>query len=188
MAEPIKRLFTVSEYHSLAEAGILGEDDRVELIEGEIFQMAAIGNRHAGCVKRLNQMLSLGLGTQALVGVQDPVLLDEYSETEPDISVLRPRADYYSSSHPTPEDTFLVIEVAVTSARFDRLRKIPIYARDGVPEVWLVDLPNDRIEVYREPSSMSYRNVRLLKAGDRLSPLAFPDLVLEVGEILVRGS
>jgi Uma2 family endonuclease len=185
MAEPIKRLFTVSEYHSLAEAGILTEDDRVELIEGEIFQMAPIGNRHASCVKRFNHLLSRGLGDRALLGVQDPIMLDDHSEMEPDISVLRPRADYYSNSRPTPEDTFLVVEVAVSSARFDRFKKVPVYARNGVPEVWLIDLTTDRVEVYREPSAMSYRDVRQLKAGDRLSPLAFPDLVLEVGEILV---
>jgi Uma2 family endonuclease len=184
MAEPVKRLFTVSEYHSLAETGILSEDDRVELIEGEIFQMAPIGNRHAGCVKRLNRLLSRELGDRALLGVQDPIALDDHSEPEPDISVLRPRADDYSNSHPTPEDLFLVIEVADSSAGFERFRKIPVYARNGVPEVWLVDLTTHRIEAYREPSGMSYRAVRQLEAGDRLSPLAFPDLVLEVGEIL----
>ena len=184
MAEPVKRLFTVSEYHSLTEAGILTEDDRVELIEGEIFQMAPIGNRHAGCVNRLNHLLSLGLGDRALVSVQNPIVLDDHSEMEPDLSVLHPRADYYSSSRPTPEDTFVVIEVAVSSARFDRFKKIPVYARNGVPEVWLVDLTNDRIEVYREPSGMSYRNVHRFEAGDRISPLAFPDFELKAGEIL----
>ena len=184
MAEPVKRLFTVSEYHSLAEAGILTEDDRVELIEGEIFQMAAIGNRHAGCVKRLNRLFSRGLGDRALLGVQDPLMVDDHSEPEPDLSVLRPRADDYSTSHPTPEDVFLVVEVADSSLGFDRLRKIPVYARNGVPEVWLVDLTNDRIEVYREPSGMSYRNVRRFQAGDGISPLAFPDFELKAGEIL----
>ena len=185
MAEPVKRLFTVSEYHSLAEAGILTEDDRVELIEGEIFQMAPIGNRHAGCVKRLNRLFSSGLGDRVLLGVQDPIVVDDHSEPEPDISVLRPRPDDYSTSHPTPEDIFLVVEVADSSAPFDRFKKIPVYARNGIPEVWLIDLTTDRIEVYREPSAMSYRDVRQLKAGDRLVPLTFPDLVLEVGEILV---
>jgi Uma2 family endonuclease len=112
-------------------------------------------------------------------------VVDDHSEPEPDISVLHPRADDYSTSHPTPEDIFLVVEVADSSAPFDRFKKIPVYARNGIPEVWLIDLTTDRIEVYREPSAMSYRDVRQLKAGDRLSPLAFPDLVLEVGEILV---
>lgn len=185
MAEPVKRLFTVSEYHSLAAAGILSEDDRVELIEGEIFQMAAIGNRHAGCVKRLNRLLSRALADRVLLGVQDPIAVDDYSEPEPDISVLHPRADDYASAHPSPEEIFLVIEVADSSARFDRLRKIPVYARNGIPEAWLVDLTVDRVEVYREPSSLGYRNVQQLRVGDRVSPLAFPDLVLEIGEILV---
>jgi Uma2 family endonuclease len=185
MAEPVKRLFTVSEYHSLGEAGILTEDDRVELIEGEIFQMAAIGNRHAGCVKRLNRLFSRGLGSRALLGVQDPVLLDDRSEMEPDISLLHPRADDYSTSHPTPDDIFLVIEVADSSARFDRFKKIPVYARNSVPEVWLIDLTNGQVEVYRKPSAMSYRDVQKLMAGDRISPLAFPELVLEIDEILV---
>ncbi|HEX3126981.1 MAG TPA: Uma2 family endonuclease [Thermoanaerobaculia bacterium] len=185
MAEPVKRLFTVSEYHSLADAGILTEDDRVELIEGEIFQMAAIGNRHAGCVKRLNRLLSRALADRVLLGIQDPIEVDDYSEPEPDISILHPRADDYSSSHPSPKEIFLVIEVADSSARFDRLKKIPVYARNGILEAWLVDLTTDRVEMYREPSAMGYRQVQQLRAGDRISPLAFPDLVLEVGEILV---
>ncbi len=185
MAEPIKRLFTVSEYHSLADAGILTEDDRVELIEGEIFQMAAIGNRHAGCVNRLNRLLGRAAGDRALVAVQNPVLLDGGSEMEPDISVLEPRADDYSTSHPTPVDIHLLIEVADTSARFDRFRKLPVFARNGIPEVWLVDLTAGRIEVYRNPTAAGYRSTLQVSAGETVSPLAFPDLELAVGEILV---
>jgi Uma2 family endonuclease len=184
MAEPLKRLFTVSEYHSMAEAGILSEDDRVELIEGEIYRMAPIGSRHAGCVKRLNRLLSRGLGDRALLGIQDPVLLDGYSEMEPDVSVLRLRPDHYSSSHPIPEEIFFLIEVADSSIGLDRSVKLPVYARNGIPEVWLVDLVQGAVDIHREPSLSGYRDVRRLRKNDRISPLAFADLELSAGDIL----
>jgi Uma2 family endonuclease len=184
MAEPLRRLFTVSEYHSMAEAGILSEDDRVELIEGEIYRMAPIGSRHAGCVKRLNRLLSRELGDRALLGIQDPILLDSYSEAEPDVSILRLRPDHYAGSHPAPEEIFFLVEVADSSIGFDRSVKIPTYARNGIPEVWLVDLVQGGIDVHRKPSPSGYRDVRRLRNNDRISPLAFPDLELSAGDIL----
>lgn len=182
MAEPLKRLFTVSEYHSMAEAGILPEDDRVELIEGEIFRMAPIGSRHAGCVNRLNHFLR---GSGGILSPQNPVLFGSLSEPQPDIALLRSRDDFYASSLPTPEDVLLLVEVADSSIGFDRRVKVPLYARNGVPEVWIVDLTKGRMEVHREPSATGYRDVRLLQRSDRLSPLAFPDLELNVSDILV---
>lgn len=181
----LKRLFTVAEYHRMAEAGILSEDDRVELIEGEIVEMAPIGSRHAGHVNRLNRLFSQWAGDQAIVSVQNPVRLGEHSEPQPDLALLKPRSDFYAQSHPGPEDVLLVVEVAETSADYDREVKVPLYARFGVPEVWLVDLAGEGIEVYRQPSPQGYQEARTVRRGEAVAPLLLlPDLPLAVDAIL----
>jgi Uma2 family endonuclease len=179
-----KRLFSSDEYHSMLDAGILSPDDRVELIEGEVLEMAAISSRHAGCVKGLNRAFSEGLSGRALVGVQDPVRLSHFSEPEPDLSVLHPRDDRYSKAHPTPEDVFLIVEVAHASLDYDRSVKVPLYARSGIREVWLFDLTQSVVEVYRRPGVGGYAEVERLGRGDRLAPEAFPNLVLDVDSLL----
>jgi len=179
-----RRLFTVAEYHKMAEAGILSEDDRVELLEGEIVAMSPIGSRHAGLVNRLNRLFSQRAGDQVVVSVQNPVRLGGYSEPQPDLALLRPRADFYTSSHPGPEDVLLVIEVAETSAAVDREVKVPLYARFGVPEVWLVDLAENLVEVFREPSAEGYREVLVLRRGESLAPALLPDLLVPVDAVL----
>ena len=182
--EPLRKRFTCSEYHAMAGAGIFNEDDRVELIEGEIYQMAAIGNRHAGCVNRLNSFFTGGLGNRVIVSVQNPVHLNDFSEPEPDLAILRPREDFYSGSHPTPGDILLVVEVADASLEYDRRKKIPVYARNGVAEAWLADLVQPALVVHREPSPQGYRKVLKLRPGERVSPQDFPELVLEVSVLL----
>lgn len=176
--------FTASEYHRMAEAGILSEDDRVELIEGELVEMTPIGSRHAACVKRLNQLLSQQVGQHALVSVQDPIRLGERSEPEPDLAVLRPRADFYASAHPGAEDALLVVEVAEASLDYDRAVKLPLYARFGIPEVWLVDLTDEGVEVYRRPTPQGYQEVQRLGRGQRVSSQTVSNLELAVDEIL----
>ncbi|MBI4506726.1 MAG: Uma2 family endonuclease, partial [Chloroflexi bacterium] len=178
------RKFTVDEYERMGQAGILGEDDRVELIEGEIVEMTPIGHRHAGCVKRLNRLFSQELGTTAVIGIQDPVRLSEDSEPQPDVAVLRPRADLYASAHPTPADVLLLIEVAESSAEPDRRVKVPLYARGGVPEVWLVDLGGETVTVYRDPTPDGYRTERTVQRGETLAPAALPDLQVLSAEVL----
>ena len=121
--------FTVDEYHRMSEAGVFGEDDRVELIEGDILEMAPIGSRHAACVTRLNRLLSSRLASDVIVRVQDPILLDDGSEPQPDVVVARFQADFYESKHPGPRDLLLVIEVAESSLGFDRDVKMGLYAR-----------------------------------------------------------
>jgi Uma2 family endonuclease len=167
-----------------AEAGILSEDDRVELIEGELVEMTPIGSRHAACVKRLNQLLSQQVGQHALVSVQDPIRLGERSEPEPDLAVLRPRADFYASAHPGAEDALLIVEVAEASLDYDRAVKLPLYARFGIPEVWLVDLVGERIEVYRHPTPQGYQEAQRLRRGERASSQSVSGLELAVDEIL----
>jgi Uma2 family endonuclease len=179
-----KRLFNVDEYQVMLRSGILTEDDRVELIAGEILKMAPIGRRHTSCVKRVNELLIDRLQKRATVGVQDPIDLDDYSEPLPDISVLRRREDFYLEYHGKPEDILLVIEVADSSLAYDRNLKVPLYAEYGIPEVWLVDLDRSIIEVHRDPGSNGYQTVRTVRRGERLSLLAFPDLSLAAEEIL----
>ena len=180
----LRHRFTVEDYQRMGEAGIFSEDDRVELIEGEIVVMTPIGSPHAGKVTRLNGILTPRLSGRANVSVQNPVVLLPDSEPQPDLALLRLRADYYERTHPRPEDVLLLIEVSDTSLEYDRRVKVPLYARGGIREVWIVDLAGDCVEVYREPGAEGYRDVRRFTRGQSLAPQAFPDLHLTVDEIL----
>lgn len=179
-----RRPFSVDEYYRMAQVGILGEDDRVELIEGEIIEMSPIGSRHAACVKRLTALLGRRLGEGAILSVQDPVRLGDYSEPQPDVALLRPRADFYAGGHPAPEDVWLVIEVADTSAIIDRNLKPPLYARAGVIEVWIIDLSQDLIEVHTQPSGGAYQVVRQVRRGESLAPGQLPALGVSAEAVL----
>ncbi|HKH43873.1 MAG TPA: Uma2 family endonuclease [Thermoanaerobaculia bacterium] len=185
MAEPLKRLFTRDEYYAMAEAGILKPEDRVELIEGEIYRMAPIGNPHAGCVNRLVRRFSvLTAADRAVLSPQNPVNLTDISEPQPDVTLLRPREDFYGDGHPTPEDVLLLVEVADSSIGFDRHTKIPLYALCGISEVWQVDINKEAVEIYREPSREGYRSVQRFRRGDQVAPQAFPDFEIAVESIL----
>ena len=181
----VRHRFTAEEYHQMAQAGILHEDDQVELLEGEIVEMAPIGSRHAACVARLTQVFSQRLTGRAIVWVQNPIRLSEHSEPQPDLTLLRPRPDFYATAHPEPEDVLLVVEVAQTSEDYDRDVKIPIYARYGISEVWLVDLAGESVEVNRMPGPEGYREVQRIGRGGHVSSQAFPDVVLAADEFLV---
>ena len=182
-AAPSRRRFDVDDYHAMVRAGILLEGDRVELIEGEIVEMHTIGSRHAACVNRLNRLLVIALAGRGLVSIQNPVRLDRYSEPQPDVVVLRPRSDDYASGHPEPTSAFFAIEVADTSLTYDRTVKLLLYAKAGIPEVWIVDLDAGAVEVHRQPHDEGYRRVERITEG-RLAPAAFPDVELELAEIL----
>jgi len=185
MAEPLRKLFTVSEYHTMLEAGILHEDDRVELIEGEIWQMTPIGSHHAGELNWLTALFaSLPGSRRAVISVQNPVRLSDFSEPQPDFLLLRFRDDFYTREHPAPADVLLLVEVADSSLGYDQDVKMGLYARHDIPEVWLYDLVHGAIVVHRDPSPQGYRNVRTFHPGEHLAPLAFPDLILEVGALL----
>ncbi len=178
------RRFSVAEYRKMVQAGILKEDDRVELIEGEIIEMVPIGPRHAVCVDRLSQAFHRLLLDRVSVRTQGPISLSPYSEPQPDLALCRPPLTRYEESHPGPEDLFLVIEVADTTREHDCTRKIPLYARAGIREAWLVDLSAQAIEVYRMPEPDGYGNVRSFGRGQILTPEAFPDIRLPVDDIL----
>lgn len=179
-----RRLFTVETYHQMAAGGALREDERLELIEGEIIQMSPIKPRHAGHVKRLAGMLSARLGPRAILGVQDPVELSDSSEPQPDISVLQPRADTYADSHPKPADILLIIEVADTTASYDRDVKLPLYARAGIREAWLVSLQDGWIEVHSDPSEHGYKSIRRAFSGETVCPGVLPDVAIDVADVL----
>lgn len=179
-----KRLFTVSEYHQMAQVGIFSEDDRLELLEGEIIEMSPISSRHAGCVGRLTHLFSARVGQHAIVWVQNPVRLSEHSEPQPDLALLKPRPDFYSSEHPKPQDVLLVIEVCETSAEFDRQMKLPLYAKAGIPEVWLIDLSREQIEIYRAPSQQGYSQSQTLPRGQTLQAQHISTVALRVEEVL----
>jgi Uma2 family endonuclease len=185
MAMPLAHYrFTVDDYHRMADAGILTEDDRVELLDGQIVPMSPIGARHAGCVNHLAAVLSRRLGDFVVLAVQNPVILNPHWEPQPDIAVLRPRPDAYRTAHPRPDDVLLVVEVGDTSAAHDRATKLPGYAAARVPEVWLVDLEADRIEVYRSPTPRGYQNIGTVTRHETVAALLVPTGEIAAGEIL----
>lgn len=182
MQQVTRRRFTVHDYHRMGEAGILHEDDRVELIEGEIVEMAAIGTRHFSCVNGLTRLLVRNVGDEAIVSVQNPVRLDEQTEPQPDLTVIRPRD--YRESLPVPKDVMLLIEVSDTTLRYDHGVKLPFYARSGIREVWIVDLAGEIIERHTDPSGYSYRHTERVRRGDRIECSKLPDLALTADDVL----
>ncbi len=176
--------FTLDAYHRLGELGVLDEDDRVELLDGQIVEMTPIGGAHAACVFRLNALLSGRTGSDAGVSVQNPVVLAERWEPQPDLAVLRRAGGFSGAWLPGARDVLLVIEVADTSLERDRDIKIPRYAAAGIPEAWLVDLGADAITMYRAPSPDGYREVVTVTRGGTLRPLRLPDITIEAADIL----
>ena len=177
-----RRRFTVHDYHRMGEAGILHEDDRVELIEGEIVEMAAIGTRHFSCVNRLNRLLVMSVDDEAVISVQNPVRLNKHTELQPDLAVIRPRD--YRESLPEPDDVLLLIEVSDTTLAYDRGVKLPLYARAGIREVWIVDLVGEVIERHSDPSGDGYRGLERARRGGKIEPPALPELSLSVDAVL----
>ena len=180
---PEKRKFTVAEYYRMAEVGILGRDERIELIEGEIVVMAPIGERHANGVRRIDRVLHRALGDAAIISVQCPLRLDDYSEPEPDIALLRFREDGYIT-HPGPADTLVVMEVSDSSLAFDLGDKARRYAAAGIPEMWVMNLPGDCIDRLDQPGPAGYARHTVFRRGENISPAALPDLAFAVADLL----
>jgi len=168
----------------MGEAGILDHDDNVELLGGEIVQKAVIGPRHAAVVTRAHDALVAELGNSATVRVQSPVALDDLWEPEPDLAVCVRRNDYYATGHPRPSDVLLLVEVADSSLRRDRARKVARYGAAGVPEVWLIDLSAETLEVYQEPGSDGYESRTTHGPGETLTPVRLPDVSVETATFL----
>ncbi|PSB51286.1 Uma2 family endonuclease [filamentous cyanobacterium Phorm 6] len=179
-----RRLFTVQEYHLMNEAGVFGENERVELIEGEILQMAAISPRHASCLRRLIRQFRQLPEESAILDVQNPIQLTEKTEPQPDVVLLQPRADYYETAHPVPSEVLLLVEVSDSTVDFDRDVKVPNYSRSGIQEVWLWDLEANCLEVYRQPSQNGYSLMLKFWRYQQVAPLAFPEFEVSVDFIL----
>jgi Uma2 family endonuclease len=185
MSVPLKRHpFSVAEYHRMAETGILTEDDRVELIEGEIIEMSPKGSRHSGCINALTELCGEKARGEAHVSVQNPIRLDDFSEPEPDLALLKRREDHYRRATPTPDGVLLVIEVSDTTATYERGVKIPLYARSGIREAWIVDLTREKVEVYARPEHGGYKQFREAGRGEAVAPQGVPSLALAVDDIL----
>ncbi|HFD15808.1 MAG TPA: Uma2 family endonuclease [Rhodospirillales bacterium] len=189
MAFAIKRhRLTVADFLRMAEAGILRDGDRVELIDGEIVNMPPTGAAHAGTPIELTRLFTERAGPKALVSVRNPLRLGEDSMPQPDLALLRPRPDGYRTRHPGPEDVLLLVEVCDSSAAYDREVKVPLHARHGVPEVWLADLTKGVVERYRQPGPAGYARAETCRGEDRLAPEGLPEAVLTAREILGPGN
>lgn len=179
-----KHWFTVAEYDRMGETGILTEDDRVELVEGEIIEMSPIGERHAARVDALAELFHEQLQRRAIVRVQNPIQLGSFSEPQPDVVLLKRRDDFYRRAHPTADDVLLVVEVSDTTIEYDRQIKVPLYARAGIAEVWIVNLVDEQIEIYARPANDAYQSKREARRGETInSPGAF-NVTLAVDDIL----
>lgn len=185
MSYPVTRhRFTVVEYHQMIANGILTREDRVELLNGEVVEMSPISPTHASAVKLINKFFQRRVDDSVIVSVQDPIQLDDYSEPQPDIALLKARSDFYKLSHPQAHDILLVIEVAESSAVRDRVLKAPAYARALIAELWIVDLQQDLIEVYHSPLNGVYQVKRQAQRGGTLMPQLLPTLSVPTDEML----
>lgn len=174
---------TVKAYQHMGAVDIFAPDERMELIEGEIIDMAPIGSLHASIVTKLIDILTGKFRGRAIIAAQNPIALGDYSAPQPDLAVLYPSDDYYAEAHPGPQNIFLLIEVADTTATYDREVKIPLYARFGIQEIWLLDLQQKRLEVYHGPEESGYRHVDYYRSGS-VSPRSFPDVSIDLERLL----
>jgi Uma2 family endonuclease len=178
-----KHRFTAEEYYRMAETGVIKPDARVELLDGEIIDMMPLGPFHGGSTNYLTQLLAARAKGRWILAVQNPVHLDRHSEPQPDLMLLKPAKDFYRKRHPGPAEVFLLIEVAETSLDYDRKKKLPAYGRAGVREVWIVNLQERVLELYRDPHYTGSNSITLLRAGDTARPLAFPDVIVKVADL-----
>ena len=184
MATVTHHRFTVDEYEQMIVEGILTENERIELIRGEVVEKMVVGPLHSATVNRINRLLTTRLLALAIVSIQNPVVLND-SEPEPDIALLAPRDDFYAPSKPRSSDVLLVIEVADTSLAYDRDIKLPLYAQAGIQEFWIVNLEESKVEVYRQPlPSGNYASRTDFSPGDLLCALAFPEVTFAIDSML----
>lgn len=180
---PQRHAVSATEYLRMGEAGVFGPEARLELIEGEIVEMTPIGSRHAGTVNTLNRLLVRLAGDRAVVSVQNPAIVSARSVPQPDLALLAPRDDSYSAAHPTAANVLLAIEVADTTLAFDIETKVPLYARAGIPEVWVVDVNEQAIRVYRDPSASGYKTSFTVAGEGSVASLVLPDVRIVVSDL-----
>jgi len=180
----LRHRITVDEYYRMADLGILPPDARVELIEGEIIDMAPIGTGHGATVMQLDRLLQKAVGDRAYVFVQSPERLSDISEPQPDLALVKPRSDFYRTQHPAPADTFLIIEVSESSLRYDLQVKAPLYARHGIPEYWVIDLKGRQVRFFRSPESGQYADVTSTGTPGVVAPVALPEVQIDLTHVL----
>ena len=178
-----RRAFSSADYHRMGEIGILGEDDRVELIDGDIRLMSSYSIAHVSIVLRSNAIIAPQVGKTAIVSVHNPILLNNFSEPQPDITLLRYRADFYRKAAPTAADVLLLIEVSDTTLAYDRQEKLPRYALAGVPEVWITNVDGQAVERYSDPQGNQYATKQTFKRGQSIGVLALPQITVAVDSI-----
>jgi Uma2 family endonuclease len=179
-----KHLTDIHEWQKIGEANIFPPESRLELINGEIIEMAPIGSNHAGHLKRINNLLTLLVAGKAIVSIQDPLQLGDLSEPEPDFMLLKPNPDFYSSRHPVADDVLLLIEVADSSLNFDQNQKLRLYAMHNIPEYWLLNLIDNCLEVYRKPKGEVYAEKTTLYNGDNVTLSQLPEINIQITDIL----
>jgi Uma2 family endonuclease len=182
---PARYRFTADEYEAMIEFGLLRPEARLELIEGEIIEMSPIGAEHAACVRALIRLFGPYSGARAILDVQNPIRLSEHAQPQPDVLLLHPRADLYKGRHPQPADVQLLVEVSDSTVAFDRGTKLPLYARAGIAEVWLVDLPNGTIAVYTQPAPQGYGQVVTVRRGETFASPALAGATIASDAILL---
>lgn len=175
--------FTVQQYYLMHEAGVFAEGDRYELINGEIRVMSPIGKKHAVCVAKATKNFERKLGDQTIIWTQNPILLSNYFQPQPDLAILKWRDDFYAEALPTPDDILLIIEVADSTIAYDREVKSLLYATNGIPEMWVFDVNKKIVEGYSQPSASGYKRMQRYEQGDTLSPLAFPEIIFNWSEL-----
>ena len=179
-----KHHFTANDFERMGEAGIFNRDARLELIEGDVIDMPPIRSHHAACVNILSRLLDRAVGDEVLVSIQDPIRINDFSEPQPEVALLRLRDDFYKDAHPTPADVLLVVEVADTTVEYDRQIKAPLYAKAGIAEYWLVNLPDEQIEIYAEPENGEYKHVRHARRPGAAESRSMAKLSLSVSDVL----
>ena len=183
MAAALTHRFTVEEYYRMAETGILKPDARVELIEGEIVDMMPTGPFHSSVASLLSVLFNQASKGRWIVWNQYPLHIDEHNEPEPDLMLVRPPISKYKRAHPRPEDLFLLVEISDSTLIRDQTSKLPLYARAGVGEVWILNVPQRQLEVYRQPNYLRYESKEIIREGD-FAPAAFPDALINITELL----
>jgi Uma2 family endonuclease len=181
--ELLTRKFTIKEYNQMGKANVFHPEERLELIQGEIIKMSPIGAKHASMVNRLSNFLCRNLPEEIIISVQNSIILDNNSEPQPDLALLKPQINFYENQKPQSQDIYLLIEVSDSTLKYDRETKIPLYAENNINEAWLVNLNNNSLEVYRYPKNNSYQLVQQLSSNETISPLDFPELIINLSTI-----
>jgi Uma2 family endonuclease len=179
----LTRKFTVDEYHKMGKSHVFHPEERLELIKGEIIKMSPIGLKHASMVNRLSNLFYRNLAEEIIISIQNSIKLNDNSEPQPDLVLAKYRDDFYANKPIEAEDIYLLIEVSDSTLKYDRETKIPLYAENKVNEVWLVNLNNNTLEVYRQPENNSYQHFQKLTSNQTISPLDFPELIINLSSI-----